>query len=59
MLSFMDKPKKRDETPMTFRFSPEAKRLLREIAQKQGISMTAVLELLIRDEAERRGVKRD
>lgn len=40
-----------------FRLSDEAKRLLTQLAQQQGISQSAVLELLIREEAKRKGVK--
>lgn len=35
----------------SFRISQEARDLLREIARDHGVSMTAVLELLIRDKA--------
>jgi predicted transcriptional regulator len=38
------------------RLSPQAKRLLAGIAQKLGISRTAVLEVFIRDIAKREGV---
>jgi hypothetical protein len=39
-----------------FRLTPEARALLRKLAALRGISMASQLELLIRDEAERRGV---
>jgi predicted transcriptional regulator len=39
------------------RLSPEAKRLLVQLAQKLSISQAAVLELVIREKAKREGVK--
>jgi predicted HicB family RNase H-like nuclease len=50
---------KKDQPPMTFRFSEEAQRLLRELAAKQGISMTAVLEILLRKEGKEQGIDRE
>ena len=38
-----------------FKLTEEAKELLRRMAEEQGISMTAVLELLIRQAAKERG----
>ena len=39
------------------RLSPEAKRLLVEIAHKLSVSQTAVVELALREKARREGVK--
>ena len=41
----------------SLRLSIEAKRLLRALADKSGVSMTAMLELMIREKAKREGVK--
>jgi len=41
----------------SLRLSSEAKRLLRALADKSAISMTAKLEVMIRDQAKREGVK--
>jgi predicted transcriptional regulator len=35
--------------PTSFRLSPEAKRLLSQIAKQNGISQTATIEILIRE----------
>ena len=48
--------KKADLKTMSFRLTPEARRLLAGLAQKKGISMTAVLEILIRKEAKEEGL---
>jgi hypothetical protein len=37
----------------TFRLSPEARRILRELARQLGVTMTAVLELALREKAAR------
>ncbi len=42
---------KRDLKPTTFRLTPEARRLLKLLSQKKGISMTSVIETMIRKEA--------
>lgn len=42
---------------ISLRLSDEAKRLLRLLAEKNGISMTAVLELTVRKEAKRERIK--
>jgi hypothetical protein len=42
---------------VSFRLTTEARRLLQAIAEKKGLSMTGALEVLIRDEAERKGIK--
>jgi hypothetical protein len=44
---------------MTFRISPLARRLLTELAQRQGINRTSTIELLIRAEARRQGLSFD
>lgn len=41
----------------SYRLSPEALRLLGLLAQKGGVTQTAVLETLIRKEAKREGVR--
>lgn len=41
----------------SLRLTVEAKRLLRLLADKSGISMTALLEVMIREQARREGVK--
>lgn len=41
----------------SMRLSPEAKRLLVALAQKLGVSQTAILELALREKAKREGVK--
>lgn len=43
--------------PTTVRLSAEAQRLLEKMAEKNGISKTAVLELAIRKMAEKEGVE--
>jgi predicted DNA-binding protein len=40
----------------SIRLTPEAKRLLRALARRFGVSMTAMLELMIREKAQREGV---
>jgi hypothetical protein len=41
----------------SLRLSLEAKRLLRALADKSGISMTAKLEVMLREQAKREGIK--
>ena len=41
----------------SIRLTLEAKRLLRALASQSGISMTAVLEIIIREQAQRKGVR--
>lgn len=41
----------------SLRLSKEAKRLLRALADKSAISMTAMLEVMIRVHAKREGIK--
>jgi hypothetical protein len=48
----MEKPR-----ATSLRLSLEAKRLLRALAEKSGISMTAKLEVMIREHAKKEGVK--
>jgi hypothetical protein len=52
----MTKPEKR-RAPAAFHLSDEARQLLQALAKEQGISMTAMLEVLIRAEAERKGLR--
>ena len=42
---------KADVKTTSYRLTPEARRLLAALAEKKGISKTAVLEILIRQEA--------
>jgi predicted DNA-binding protein len=41
----------------SFRLSPEGLELLRALAERLGISQTAVLEMLIREKAEEKGLR--
>lgn len=41
----------------SIRLTTEAKRLLRALAAQSGISMSAALEIVIRDQAKRKGIK--
>jgi len=41
----------------SIRLTLEAKRLLRALAKHSGVSMTAMLELMIREKARREGVQ--
>ena len=41
----------------SWRLSAEARRLLAALAEKAGVSMTAMLEIMIRAQAKREGVK--
>ena len=43
--------------PTSLRLSPEAKRLLVALAERLGISQTAVVEIAIREKAERENVR--
>lgn len=45
--------------PTSFTLSQTAKDLLRRIAEKNGIPMTSVIELLIRDKAKQEGIRGD
>jgi len=46
-----------ESKPMTFRLSAEAQRLLKALAEANGISMTAIIELSIREKAERQKIR--
>ena len=50
-------PRKPTSKATTFRLTEEARRLLAEIAERQGIDKTAALETIIREIAEKRGIK--
>jgi len=52
-------PRKPPSRSTSFRLTREALRLIEEIAARQGIGMTAALEVLIRKEAKEQGIKRD
>ncbi len=43
-------------SPLAMRLTEDGKRLLEALAASRGISQTAVVEQLVRDEAERRGI---
>ncbi len=45
--------------PTSLRLSPEAKRLLAELAKKLGVTQAAIIEMAIRRFAESEGVKVD
>lgn len=47
------------KTPFHTRFSDDALGLLRILADKRGVTMTDILEMIIRDEARRKRVKYD
>lgn len=42
--------------PTSHRLTPEALRILRELAHHLGVSQTAVIELALRDKAAREGI---
>jgi hypothetical protein len=46
----------KDKRPTSFRLTGEALRLLAVLADKLGISLTAALEIAIREAAKRRGL---
>ena len=48
---------KRDLPIASFRLTAEARRILVELAVQRGISRTALLEVLLREEAERRNIR--
>jgi predicted DNA-binding protein len=48
---------KKQSKPTSIRLSEEARRLRKALAEHMGISETAVLEILIREGAEKRGIK--
>ena len=41
----------------SFRLSPEARRLLKQLARRLGLSQAAVIELMVRKFAEKEGAK--
>lgn len=43
----------------SFALSDEGMRLLRAIAEKYAVSMTAILEIIVREKAIKEGVKKD
>jgi hypothetical protein len=45
-----------DKLPTSFRLTEKAVALLARIAVEQGISQSAVLEMLIRDDAQKKGI---
>jgi predicted DNA-binding protein len=47
---------KADVKTTSYRLTPEARRLLAALAEKKGISKTAVLEILIRKEAKEESI---
>jgi hypothetical protein len=42
--------------PVSFRLSPEGRRLLNELSRRLGVSRTSILELLIRQKAKEEGI---
>ena len=52
-------PRKPTAKAMTVRLTEEARRLLAELAEKQGVDKTAMLEIIIRRVAKDEGLKRD
>ena len=57
MLNAIVVQRKPTSKAQTFRLTEEARRLLVLIAGKQGVDKTAALEIIIREIAERRGIK--
>ena len=49
-------PRKPTSKGVSYRLTEDARRLLAELARTQGISMTAVLELVIRKESKDQGL---
>jgi uncharacterized protein (DUF1778 family) len=47
----------KSEKHTTIRLTPEAKRLLEELAKKLGVTKTGIIEMAIREFAEKREVK--
>lgn len=46
---------RRDLKPASFRLSEEARDIIRFLSKRKGISMTSVLEVVLREEAKREG----
>jgi predicted DNA-binding protein len=53
----MEQVQKGDKRAMSIRLSAEGRRLLDALSARLGISRTAVLELIIRETAERKGIE--
>jgi len=47
------------KTPTSFRLSDKAKYLLRLLSRELAVSQSAVLEIIIRDEAQEKGIEAD
>jgi len=47
----------RKKNPTSIRLTPEAERLLKELATKLGVSQTAIMEMAVREFADKRDVK--
>ncbi len=43
--------------PVAFRFTEEAVRLLKALAEAKGVSQAAILEIAIREAAKKQGIK--
>jgi predicted DNA-binding protein len=50
-------PESSESKQMTFRLSPEAQRLLKELSQQLGVPMTSIIELAIREKAQREKIR--
>lgn len=48
---------RKSEKHTTIRLTPEANRLLEELAQKLGVTKTSIIEMAIREFAEKRDVE--
>lgn len=49
---------KQQKNPTSIRLTPEAKRLIERLAKNRGVTQTAILELAIREMAERYDIDR-
>lgn len=49
-------PASADRTQTAFRLTPKARKLLERLAKKLGVSMAAVVEIAVREAAEKRGI---
>lgn len=47
------------KTPTQFRLSADARHLLERMAKMSGVDKTAMLEIIIREAAKKRGIKPD
>lgn len=52
----MERTHKKDLKATTFRLTLDARRMLAALAEKKGLSMTGVLEVVIRKDAKEEGV---